>query len=78
MKTMTLNLTDAEMEAVEELSLAQEISKTGVVKQALRLYQLVVKRAQAGETLHFSGDMTRAIMFIGPGFPMPNDGKEPT
>lgn len=78
MKTMTLNLSDAEMDALDELSFIQEMSKTGLIKQALRLYQLVVKRAANGETLHFSGDMDRAIMFIGPGFPVVDGKGEPT
>lgn len=74
MKTMTLNLSDAEMAALEELSLTHEMSKTGIVKQALRLYQLVNRRMVNGETMHFSGDRERALQFIGPGFPM--DGQQ--
>lgn len=70
MKTMTLNLTDEEMEAVEELAFVQELSKTQIMKQALRIYQLVAKRAMDGETFHFSGDPQRAMTFIGPGFPI--------
>lgn len=70
MATMTLNMSDQEMDALEALAEEFEMSKTAVMKQALRLYQLVVKRQQAGETVHFSGDRDRSIQFIGPGFPI--------
>jgi predicted transcriptional regulator len=53
MKTMTLNLTDAEMEALEELSAAKELSKTAILRQALRLYQLIDIRVAQGEKLYF-------------------------
>lgn len=68
MATMTLNMNDDEMAALEALASEFDMSKTAVIKQAFRLYQLVVKRQEAGETFHFSGDKDRAIQFIGPGF----------
>ena len=40
-RTMTLNLTDAEMSALEELCVKKDLSKTSLLRQALRLYQLV-------------------------------------
>jgi hypothetical protein len=52
-KTMTLNLTEAEMAALENLSAAKDLSKTAVLRQALRLYQLVDARLSRGETLYF-------------------------
>jgi hypothetical protein len=52
-KTMTLNLTEAEMEALEKLSQRKDLSKTAVLRQALRLYQLVDHRMAHGETLFF-------------------------
>ena len=36
-KTMTLNLTDQEMEVLEELAQKKDISKTAIIRQALRL-----------------------------------------
>ena len=49
-KTMTLNLTDQEMRALEELSTQKDLSKTAILRQALRLYQLVDMRlAQGGK-----------------------------
>ena len=35
-KTMTLNLTDAEMAALEALSVEKDVSKTAILRQALR------------------------------------------
>jgi hypothetical protein len=50
-KTMTLNLTEAEMEALESLSAAKDVSKTAILRQALRLYQLINVRLELGEKL---------------------------
>ena len=52
-RTMTLNLTDAEMNALEELSQKKDLSKTAVLRQALRLYQLIDARIESGEKLYF-------------------------
>jgi len=52
-KTMTLNLTDAEMSALEELCAKKELSKTALLRQALRLYQLVEGRIEKGDKLFF-------------------------
>jgi hypothetical protein len=52
-KTMTLNLTEAEMLALEKLSGVKDMSKTAVLRQALRLYQLVDSRLAQGDTLYF-------------------------
>jgi len=55
-KTMTLNLTEAEMHALEELSAKKELSKTALLRQALRLYQLIEKRLETGEKLFFEDE----------------------
>lgn len=52
-KTMTLNLSLAEMDAVAELAEKKELSKTSVIRQALRLYQLIEARLADGEKLFF-------------------------
>lgn len=67
-KTMTLNLSAREMAVVEELAAVQELSKTQLLRCALRLYQLVHERLKAGETMSFTGDKERIALFIGPGF----------
>jgi hypothetical protein len=55
-KTLTLNLTDAEMEVLEELCRKKELSKTALLKQALRFFQLVNARLENGEKLYFEND----------------------
>ena len=55
-KTMTLNLTDAEMRVLEDLCTKKELSKTALLRQALRLYQLVESRLQKGEKLFFEDE----------------------
>lgn len=56
---MTLNLTDAEMTALDELSATKDLSKTAVIRQALRLYQMVDQRSRAGQKLYFEHESTR-------------------
>lgn len=58
-KTMTLNLTEAEMRVLDELSTTKDISKTAVLRQALRLYQMVEARIARGEKLFFEHDATK-------------------
>ena len=57
-RTMTLNLTEAEMDALDELAQRKELSKTAVLRQALRLFQAVDTRLERGEKLFFE-DQTR-------------------
>jgi len=50
-RTMTLNLTHQEMRVLEELSNQKDLSKTAILRQALRLYQLVeVKLSEGGSS----------------------------
>lgn len=55
-KTMTLNLTDGEMSALDLLADRKDLSKTQVVRQALRLYQTVDVRLARGEKLFFEDE----------------------
>ena len=55
-KTMTLNLTAAEMGVLDELARKKDLSKTAVVRQAIRLYQMVDVRLSQGEKLVFEDD----------------------
>jgi hypothetical protein len=48
---MTLNLTDLEMDALGRLSAQKDLTKTAVLRQALRLYQLVEARLCALKAL---------------------------
>ena len=58
-RTMTLNLTDAEMQALEELCVKKDLSKTSLLRQALRLYQLVEVRLEKGDKLFFEEEQTK-------------------
>lgn len=53
---MTLNLSDEEMAVLDELSARKDLTKTAVIRQALRLYQIVDTRLAAGEKLIFEDE----------------------
>ena len=55
-RTMTLNLTEPEMMALEELARKKDISKTAIVRQALRLYTTIDTRLGNGEKLVFEDE----------------------
>ena len=55
-KTMTLNLTDQEMRVLEDLSNQKDLSKTAILRQALRLYQLIDVKLADGGKLFFEDD----------------------
>ncbi len=50
-RTMTLNLSAQEMAVLERLASEKGLSKTGLVRQALRLYQSVTERLDRGDKL---------------------------
>jgi hypothetical protein len=56
---MTLNLTEAEMTALEDLCTKKDLSKTALLRQALRLYQLVERKIENGDRLFFEDDKTK-------------------
>jgi predicted transcriptional regulator len=58
-RTMTLNLTDGEMQALEVLAARKDLSKTAVIRQAIRLYQLIDARLAAGEKLVFEDELAK-------------------
>lgn len=55
-RTMTLNLTEVEMQVLEELAKKKELTKTAIIRQAIRLYQLIEVRMSAGEKLIFEDE----------------------
>lgn len=57
-RTMTLNLTDAEMRVLEELSAKKDLTKTALLRQALRLYQMIETRMERGEKVLFENEAT--------------------
>lgn len=56
MPTLTLNLDERHDEALTKLAAETDMSKTAVLRQALRLYQMVHQRAQDGQQLAFTKD----------------------
>ena len=58
-RTMTLNLTEAEMKVLEYLCAKKDLSKTVLLRQALRLYQLIEERIEKGEKLLFEDEKTK-------------------
>lgn len=70
--SMSLRLPRREMDVLEQLALHHDMSKTAVVRQALRMYQLIHERLQAGETFSFSGDQGRVAIFVGVGLGDPS------
>ena len=57
---MTLNLTDAEMAALEDLATKKDLNKTALIRQALRLYQMVDQRLREGKKVFIEDEMTKA------------------
>lgn len=57
-RTMTLNLTEQEMRVVEELAQKKDLSKTGVMKLALRLLQTIDARVEPGKKLLVEDELT--------------------
>lgn len=55
-RTMTLNLTEKEMQVLDELCARKGLNKTALLRQALRLYQTVDQRLELGEKLIFESD----------------------
>ena len=58
-RTMTLNLTEAEMAVLEALCQKRDLSKTALLRQALRLYQKVEERLEKGDKLFFEDEATK-------------------
>ena len=58
-RTMTLNLTEKEMQVLDELCARKGLNKTALLRQALRLYQAVDNRLEQGERLIFESDDKR-------------------
>lgn len=58
-RTMTLNLTDDEMNALDALSSRYDMSKTAIIRKALRMYQLIDTRLQRGEKLFMEDEIEK-------------------
>lgn len=72
MKGMTLNLAEREDEALEAMAKKKAMTKTAVIRQALRLYQLLDAKMAEGKEMVFRDLKTKEleqIVLIGCGFP---------
>lgn len=58
-RTMTLNLKQEEMEFLEVLCAKKDLSKTALIRQALRLYQVVEMRLDKGDKLFIEDKGTK-------------------
>jgi hypothetical protein len=58
-RTMTLNLSAHEMDVVERLADEKGLSKTALVRQALRLYQSISTRLDNGEKVFVEHPTTK-------------------
>ena len=56
---MTLNLTAREMAVLEELAAKKDLSKTGVMRLALRLLQTTDAKTELGLKLMFENEKTK-------------------
>lgn len=52
-KALTINLPEKEMRKLDALAEEKGMSKTALVRQALRLYESVQRRVDCGEKLFF-------------------------
>ena len=58
-RTMTLNLTAREMEALEVLASKKDLSKTATLRLALRLLQAVDAKVDMGQKLYIEDEQTK-------------------
>lgn len=58
-RQMTLMLSDREMTVLDELAESRGMSKTALLRQALRLYQSVTLRLNNGEKLLVENPVTK-------------------
>jgi predicted transcriptional regulator len=56
-RTMTLNLSDEEMNSLEQLALRNDMTKTAVIKKAVRIYLILETRLQRGEHIFVEDEL---------------------
>ena len=61
-KTMTLNMTEAEMQVLAVLSEKKDLSKSALLRQALRMYQVIEARLENGDKLFFERENQGEIL----------------
>jgi hypothetical protein len=63
-KAVLVHLNDKEWKALERLSAKKSLSKVAVMRQALRLYELVDVRTDEGERLVFEDKESRREILV--------------
>lgn len=64
-RQMTLSLTDNEMKLLEDLAERKELTKTAIIRMALRLFQLVDERtAEGGKLFIEAGDKQKTELAL--------------
>jgi predicted transcriptional regulator len=58
-RTMTFNMTASEMEALENLATKKDMTKTALLRQALRLYIMVDERLSKGHKLFLEDEKAK-------------------
>jgi predicted transcriptional regulator len=56
-KTMTLNLSEEEMNSLDQLALRNDMTKTAVIKKAIRIYLILETRLQRGEHIFVEDEL---------------------
>jgi hypothetical protein len=57
-KTLTLNLSEEEMNLLESIAIQKAVSKTAILKSAIKLYYVINFRISNGEKI-FSEDISK-------------------
>lgn len=58
-KAMTLTLSEREMAVLERLAAEKAMSKTAIIKQAIRLYQSMSQRVDEGNKVYVEDPVTK-------------------
>lgn len=58
-KTLTLNLTDEEMLALDALAQRKDVSKTAILRLSLRLYQMIDSRLEMGQKVFVEDELKK-------------------
>ena len=64
MKTMTINLTDEEFKIIESICEKKGITKTGLVRQSIRMYQQLIDQVEDGRIIIDNGLRKKELIII--------------
>ena len=56
-RTMTLNLSEEEMTSLDEIAARSDMTKTAVIRKAIRVYLTLEKRMQKGEHIYVEDEL---------------------